>query len=60
MYEFCNGQFAQIVLISFQQLRGVYGKFLDNSMGGNADAAVKAAWDKFLLFTNNQIESMQA
>ncbi|KAK7101970.1 globin-like [Littorina saxatilis] len=32
----------------FQQMRQVYGSFLDGALGGGATADVKAAWDAFL------------
>ncbi|ESO95779.1 hypothetical protein LOTGIDRAFT_231953 [Lottia gigantea] len=44
----------------FEQLRGIFGNFLDTSLGGKSNATTKGAWDKFLHFTNNQIETMQA
>ncbi|KAK6186964.1 hypothetical protein SNE40_006219 [Patella caerulea] len=44
----------------FELLRGLYGSYLDKSLGGAATPAVKAAWDKFFDCFDNLVEKFQA
>ena len=53
----------QIFLIAFfvcfcfsQQMRQVFGPFLDQVLGGGASAEVKGAWDAFLAWLQEYLE----
>ncbi|KAK6168135.1 hypothetical protein SNE40_022021 [Patella caerulea] len=43
----------------FEQLRSLYGNYLDTNLGNRSSAATKSAWDKFLSYMNNLIEKEQ-
>ncbi|ESO95780.1 hypothetical protein LOTGIDRAFT_231954 [Lottia gigantea] len=44
----------------FEELRALFGGYLDKQLGDQATSGIKAAWDKFLTVLNNQIEKDQA